>query len=63
MRTYSLYYSGPREREKEFPYEPTVEEMYTDFIQTIYSSDYSLKKSTLKYKDDGFVVIEVIGEK
>jgi hypothetical protein len=63
MKTYSLYYSGPKEREQKFPYEPTVEEMYTDFIQTIYSSEYTLKKSTLRYREDGSVEIEVIGEK
>lgn len=62
MRTYELYYSGPRERVSKLD-EPSVEHLYADFIQTLHSSDYEIKKCSLKYKPEDWVEIEVVGEK
>jgi hypothetical protein len=63
MRTYELYFNGPSKPNEKFPYAPTPEHMYADFIQTVHSSGYRLKNSSMKHDRKGFVIIEVIGEK
>ena len=64
MRTYELYFSGPRDRDPKFPFAPTVQEMYEDFQQVLKDSGYTLGRcmiSTNTMNDDA--VIEVNGYK
>ena len=63
MREYSLYFSGPKEPTKKFMYEPKPEHMYADFLQVMHSAGYKITKASFKYRDKGFVEIEVTGVK
>lgn len=62
MKTYELYFNGPTTPDEKFPYAPNPEHMYADFIQTVYSSGYRLKTSSIKYNKN-YVTIDVVGEK
>jgi hypothetical protein len=64
MKTYELYFNGPTTPDEKFMHAPTPEHMYTDFIQSVYSSGYTLRNSSIKYTENKkFVTIDVSGYK